>query len=152
MSCCYAIVFNNNLYYYIGSSTDIINRVKTHNSTIRDSINRIFMTNHKEKTKPFEVSILPYFIPSEILENHELCYKIQPIYISTNYLKKFEALYPQYRLSKGEWIILKYITDLIVKILEQSLIDKFKPKLNTIQKVGMRPWSWHDSYLDEISN
>lgn len=66
--------------------------------------------------------------------------------------EKFSLTYHDYKLSKGEWILLKYVTDLILKILEQSLIIKFKPKLNTIQHVGIRPWYWRDSYLDEITS
>lgn len=84
MSCCYAIIFNNNLYYYIGSSTDIINRVKTHNSNIQNIIENVLFSNYNS-LKPFSISILPYFIESEIINNYKLCYNIQPIYISTNY-------------------------------------------------------------------
>lgn len=138
MSYCYVIIFNNNLYYYIGSTIDIINRVKTHNSNIENIIQNILYSNCN-LLKLFSMSILPYFIKSEIIHNYGLCYNILPIYISTNYLKKFNLLYPLYKLSKGEWIILKYVTDLTIKILEQSLIDKFKPKLNTIKSIGIRP-------------
>lgn len=152
ISCCYVIVFNNNLYYYIGSSIDILNRVKTHNLNLENEIYSVLGLSRKAKKSFFTESILPYYIESEISTNYELSYKIHPIYIYTNYLNKFSLLHPQHRLSKGEWILLKYITDLIIKILEQSLINKFKPKLNSIQKVGIRPLSWCDTYLDEISS
>lgn len=93
-----------------------------------------------------------HFIESEIYTKKKLFYNIHPIYVYTNLLKKFSLTHPHHRLSRGEWLILNYVTDLILKILEQSLINKFKPKLNVIQNVGITSWSWQDSYLDEITN
>jgi len=46
--------------------------------------------------------LLERFIYSEIEENNYIEYKINPIYFSTNYIKKFQNIYPQYKLSKGE--------------------------------------------------
>ena len=62
-------------------------------------------------------------------------------------MKKFEAIYPYYKLSKGEWIILTKINDLIIKILEQSLIDYYHPKLNIALKVVHQNFDWKDEYL-----
>lgn len=152
MSCCYIIIFNNKLYYYIGSTTDIMSRVNTHKNNIQNNIKHIF-SNYKLSGVHYSTSgIVEHFLNSEILHNYRIDYNILPIYLSTNYLNKYTLLNPSYQLSKGEWIILKYVTDLTIKILEQSLIDKFKPKLNTSEYVGIRPWSWRDSYLDEISH
>jgi hypothetical protein len=88
------------------------------------------------------------FISSEILEvNRNLEFQISSIYLNTNYLKKFQEIYPKYKLSKGEWIILTKLNDLIIKILEQSLIDYYHPKLNIALKVGQLDFDWRDIYL-----
>ena len=55
ISCCYILIFNKKLYYYIGSTTNIIDRVKTHYSNIQNIIK-----DNYNYTKPFS-SILPYF-------------------------------------------------------------------------------------------
>jgi hypothetical protein len=142
MSCCYAILFNNNLYYYIGSTTNIKDRVKNHHSNIQKIIHKViwdgFYYNHDAKVH-YNSNILEYFIASEILNGKiNIDYTIIPVYFCTNYLKKFANLNPDYKLSKGEWILLTSITDLLVKILEQSLIVKFKPKLNTLNNVAIK--------------
>jgi hypothetical protein len=153
-SCCYAITFNNNLYYYIGSTTNITDRVKNHHTNLQKIIHKVT----RDTLDPFInvndiiSTFLEHYILSEICRNINLEYKISPVYISTNYLKKFELLNPQYKLSKGEWILLTSITDLLVKILEQSLIVKFKPKLNTLNNVAIKHFVWHDRYLEEYSS
>jgi len=157
LCCCYIIIFNNNLYYYIGSSINILDRVKNHNSNIENIIYELLYnlglsSENYCKCKPDANKLWYNFIESEIKYNEELNYKIIPIYFSTNYLNKFQLLHPKYKLSKGEWIILKYITDLTIKILEQSLIYKFQPKLNILENVYIQYYSWNDSYLNEITN
>ncbi len=152
ISACYAITFNNNLYYYIGSSTNIIQRVKAHNSKIEQYIGNVLRDPRYSPDCNYNTSILPYLIYSEILNNYGIGYKIHPIYIVTNYLRKFQLLYPDYKLSRGEWIILNYATEFILKVLEQSLINKFNPKLNSIKNIGITYWTWLDTYLKEFSN
>ena len=96
-SCCYIITFNNNLYYYIGSTTDIKERVKTHFNKIK----KIIDGSYKEKV--WSLGLLQYFISSEIFEsNKNLEVQFSPIYFNTNYLKKFIKIHPYYKLSKGE--------------------------------------------------
>jgi hypothetical protein len=156
MSCCYAILFNNNLYYYIGSTTNIKDRVKNHHSNIQKIIHKViwdgFYYNHDAKVH-YNSNILEYFIASEILNGKiNIDYTIIPVYFCTNYLKKFANLNPDYKLSKGEWILLTSITELIIKILEQSLIVMFKPKLNMVNNVTINHFDWNDNFLEEYSN
>lgn len=155
LSCCYAIIFKNNLYYYIGSTANITDRVLDHHLKIQRIIGEVirdgFFFNRDVETY-YNSNILQYYIASEIL-NHKINieYTILPVYICTNYLKRFELLNPDYKLSKGERLLLLSITDLIIRILEQSLIVKFKPKLNILNKVAIRRIEWEDKYLREYS-
>lgn len=160
MSCCYAILFNNNLYYYIGSSSNIKDRIKNHHSNIQKIIRKViwdgFYYNYDPKIH-YNSNILEYFIASEILVPCErgkikVDYTIIPIYFCTNYLKKFIKLNPDYFISKGEWILLTLATELIIKILEQSLMVKFKPKLNTVNNISIKHFDWNDKFLEVYSN
>lgn len=153
LSCCYAIIFKNNLYYYIGSTANITDRVRDHHLKIQRIIGEVvrdgFYYNRDVKTY-YNSNMLQYYIASEILnEKRNIEYTILPVYFCTNYLKKFELLNPDYRLSKGEKTLLLSITELIIRILEQSLIIKFKPKLNIHNNVAIRQIKWDDSYLVE---
>jgi hypothetical protein len=133
-TCCYIITFNNNLYFYIGSTINIKNRIKSHNKNI-DSLGK----NLSE--------IFKYFLNSEIHENKIIEYKIRPIYLGINYFTKFKNLFTDYKLSKGEWLLLKKITELIIRILEQSLILNYKPKLNSAEKIAIGQIDWRDEWL-----
>jgi predicted GIY-YIG superfamily endonuclease len=133
-TCCYIITFNNNLYFYIGSTTNIKNRIKSHNNKINSF--------DKDLSELFK-----YFLNSEIHENKKIEYKIRPIYLGINYFTKFKNLFPDYKLSKGEWLLLKKITELIIKILEQSLILNYKPKLNSAEKIAIGQIDWRDEWL-----
>lgn len=54
---------------------------------------------------------------------------------TNNYYEKFISLYPNYKLSKGEKVLLKKLTNLQVRILEQSLITYlFNNKTNLLNK------------------
>lgn len=156
LSCCYVIAFKNNLYYYIGSTINIKDRVRDHYLKIQRIIEKVtkdgFYNNRDVKTY-YNSNKLEYYIASEII-NHKinLEYTILPIYFCTNYLKNFEMLNPEYELSKGERLLLISITELIIRILEQSLILEFKPKLNILNKVGIRYFDWNNSYLEEYIN
>jgi hypothetical protein len=134
-TCCYIIIFKNKYYYYIGSTTHIKDRLKTHSKNINHHI------EHEDNTLN---QIFKYFIDSEInyLKNRSrkkgkktLDFRIKILYLSTNYLNKFKKTHPDYELSKGEWILLYMITDFIIKTLEESLIIEYLPKLNMINKV-----------------
>ena len=58
-SCCYIITFNNCLYYYLGSTTDMKKRVKTHFNKIKT----IIKGNDKENI--WALGLFKYFILSE---------------------------------------------------------------------------------------
>jgi hypothetical protein len=131
LSCCYIIKFNHNLYFYIGSTTKIMNRIHSHNTNVLNIVKNLPYI--KKDCKLFD-----YFIKDEIRHKGHLSYKILPIYLGYNYLNKFLLLYPDYKLSRGEWILLSSITDFIIKLLEQSLINYFKPRLNELDNVAMR--------------
>jgi hypothetical protein len=135
-TCCYIITFNNNFYFYIGSTTNIKDRIKSHNNNINSF--------DKDLSELFK-----YFLNSEIHENKIIEYKIRPIYLGINYLIKFKILFTDYKLSRGEWLLLKKITELIIKILEQSLILNYKPKLNSAEKIVIGQIEWRDEWLHE---
>lgn|ERR1700748_639091 len=52
------------------------------------------------------------------------------IHIIPNYFKLFKLDYPEYVLSKGEYEILLNLTFYPVRVLEQNLINTFKPNIN----------------------
>lgn len=54
-----------------------------------------------------------------------------PVCLYPNYLKTFLQKYPDYKLNVGEYFILELYTDLVGKILEQSLIYYYNPLLNS---------------------
>lgn len=62
-------------------------------------------------------------------------YKWSPIYKTKNYYKKFIYVHPYYVLSKGEMDILFAITQLIPRILEQSLLLHFSFTLKGERKL-----------------
>lgn len=70
-----------------------------------------------------------------------------PICLYKNYLKKFISKYPDYKLSVGEYLILTYYTDLIGKIMEQSLISHYNPLLNGLKHVAVKNISLDDKDL-----
>jgi hypothetical protein len=70
------------------------------------------------------------------------------VYLNTNYLNKFKSIYPDYKLSKGELILLKRIIDFIIRFLEQSLLHNFHPFLNMAEKAIFKHFEWNDKFLD----
>jgi hypothetical protein len=130
----YLIEFNNKQSYYIGSSINIKKRFLQHKKQKMVNIFKSF--NHK-----FDLNLT--------LTDKNLYYffKFGSLYITIDYLKEFKYLYPNYKLSKGEWIILNKLTDLHVKILEQSLIYNYKPNLNKSQTVSYRFIEWRKEWL-----
>lgn len=75
-------------------------------------------------------------------------FKWGPIYQTTNFLKEFRTINPYYKLSKGEVIILTHLTQLETRTLEQSLLLKYKPSLNSESNVYFPILSWDPSLLD----
>jgi hypothetical protein len=57
-----------------------------------------------------------------------------------------------YNLSAGEMIILSHLTHLEARVLEQSLIYQFSPKLNSEKEVVFTYTSWNPSTLDLVYN
>jgi hypothetical protein len=82
----------------------------------------------------------------------KLSFNIKILYLNTNYLKLFKTIYSDYKLSKGEYILLRKITDFFSKFLEQSLIIKFNPKLNITNKVVFTHFEWEDKFLNIYGN
>lgn len=143
--CCYIITFSNKYYYYIGSTTNIKDRFKTHSHNINSYI-KMKKNTLNEYFKYFLDSEISY-LKSKEGQKYALYFKISTLYLFPNYLNKFLSIYPNYRLSKGEWLLLDMINDLIIKTLEESLMIKFKPKLNIAKKVAFKHFEWDDEFL-----
>lgn len=75
-------------------------------------------------------------------------YKWGPIYKTINYYKKFVYIHPDYVLSSGEIDILYAITQLIPRVLEQSLLLHFTFALNNESKLILFSYtSWNSNNL-----
>lgn len=59
-------------------------------------------------------------------------------------------LYPTYTLNKLEWYILDFITIIIIRLLEQSLINHFKPYLNYADKVIIPQMNWPSDCIEIV--
>lgn len=143
---CYIITFQNKYYYYIGSSTNLRDRMKTHTTNINS-----FLSNRNSSLSEFFKFYLNFCKKQKSKSNDSLNFNIKILYLSTNYLNLFRLIYPHYRLSKGEWLLLSKITDFFIKILEASLIIKFHPKLNSTNKVVLKYFEWSDEFLQIYS-
>jgi hypothetical protein len=155
-ACCYIINFKNKYYYYIGSTTNIKERFKAHSDNINKFLNNKFLNNNNNDT----LSVLfQYFLSSEFdyysynnpysntqIQNL-LNLNINVLYLSPNYFNLFKLIYPDYCLSKGEWLLLSKITDFLIKTLEENLITEFQPKLNFHNKVVFKHVEWEDNFL-----
>lgn len=144
---CYVIYLKNSLYYYIGYSSAIAKRLSSHVSVVKKVGSEIFLHTLRKRVSPdlhwrsATTSIvseskdhitleerrnkktpLDFYIESSVENLHEFDIDMGPICLYKNYLKKFISKYPDYKLSVGEYLILTYYTDLIGKIMEQSLI------------------------------
>jgi GIY-YIG catalytic domain len=113
---------------YIGSATNFGDRLRVH---------------HKEMTNP-----KTYFYKYVVDHGEFSSFKWGPIYQTTNFLREFRILNPYYKLSKGEVIILTHLTQLEVRTLEQSLLLKYKPSLNSEYNVYFPILSWDPSLLN----
>ena len=101
LSGCYMYELDQKIY--IGSSVNIQKRHTTHIYTSKKSPSSNFhkFINDNQGFEKVSFSIL---------------------YLTNNYYEKFISLYPNYKLSKGEKVLLKKLTNLQIRILEQSLI------------------------------
>jgi hypothetical protein len=107
--------------FYIGSSINIQQRDKNHN------IKKLLLNRKGDEN---------------------LGHKLGLIYKTTDYLKKFKELYPSYTLSKGEWVFLSKLTDMHLKLLEQSLLTSFEPILNKTYKATPKYLGWKREWLE----
>lgn len=86
MSCCYGILFNNNLYYYIGSTFNIMTRVKDHHSNIQKIICKVIKSGINSDVKNnYDSNNFEKYITSRIINHREIEYTILPLYICTNF-------------------------------------------------------------------
>jgi predicted GIY-YIG superfamily endonuclease len=154
-ACCYIITFNNKNFYYIGSSSNLRRRFKKHKKNILNYI--LYKKRNKNLNDYFknflysEINNYKLFnINSKIKKSIKdyLKFDIGVIYLCTNYFKKFKNKYPEYELNEVEIIILKMITDFFMKILELSLIENFKPKLNIAKNVSFKTFMLDDYLLE----
>jgi GIY-YIG catalytic domain len=138
---CYIINFNKQ--YYIGSTTNFKNRFRSHTSNIGEYLKRKTINFLYENYKLNEIQ--RFYL---LNEKNVLNFEIKILYLNTNYLNKFRFIYPDYKLSKGELILLKRINDFVVKFLEESLLRKFHPFLNMAENVIFKHFEWNDEFLD----
>jgi len=98
---------------YIGSASNTFNRIGQH----EDSLSNIRITESAHKNLLHNCSIKSI--------------KWGIIYISPNYYEmRIKQLPAFYKLSLGETMILRRLNEFIIRILEQSIIDYYKPNFN----------------------
>jgi hypothetical protein len=117
---------------YIGSAMNFLDRMQLHRQQVRHPLSKF----HK-------------FVSENTWNN----FTFGIVYETTNYLTEFKYKYPKYNLSVGEMIILSHLTHLEARVLEQSLIIEFHPKLNLLNKdVMFSYYTWDSSTLDLAYN
>lgn len=117
---------------YIGSAMNFSGRMQLHRQQVRHPLSKF----HKF-----------------VSENTWNDFVFGTVYETTNYLTEFKARYPTYNVSAGEMIILSHLTHLEMRTLEQSLIIKFAPELNTLEKdVTFSYTIWNPVTLDQSYN
>lgn len=95
---CYIITFNNKLYYYIGSTCDLKERLKDHTFNIETYCKAIREANMEEIINNRLNETFKYFLESSPRKD----FNFNILYISTNYLNKFKSIYQDYELNKAE--------------------------------------------------
>lgn len=125
----YAFIHKNNKDCYIGSSIDISSRYKNHKY------------NFKKSTTHFAL----YLRSNNGLND----FNFGMVYLTTNYFLKFTTLFPNYKLSKGEGFLLYSLTELHIKILEQTMITRLKPNLNGLNYVSFNNLEWRKEWLNK---
>lgn len=119
---------------YVGSCMDFYSRLKAHKNSFGKNRNNVKLHSYKYKYEE---------------------YKWSPIYKSMNYYRKFIYVHPYYVLSKGEMDILFAITQLIPRILEQSLLLNFSFTLNGERKLitfSFTNWDIKNLYIPVLGN
>jgi hypothetical protein len=119
---------------YVGSCIDFYSRLNAHKYGFEQKIKGIKLYSYNYKYEE---------------------YKWSPLYKTMNYYKKFISLYPYYVLSRGEMDILFAITQLIPRILEQSLLLHFSFTLNGERKLiifSYTNWDIKNLYMPVLGN
>lgn len=117
---------------YIGSAMNFSGRMQLHRQQVRHPLSKF----HKFVSK-----------------NSWANFVFGTVYETTNYLTEFKSRYPTYVVSSGEMIILSHLTHLEMRTLEQSLITKFVPELNTLEKdVTFSYTIWNPITLNQSYN
>jgi hypothetical protein len=132
---CYVIYSKKTLYYYIGYSTNIIDRLDTH------------YLNLKSLKASRLGDLWDFYIKSCIEKKVKIDIEMGPVCLYPNYLKTFLQKHPDYPLNVGEYFIMELYTDLVGKILEQSLIYHYNPLLNSSIHPAIKNIDWSDKYL-----
>ncbi len=132
---CYVIYSKKTLYYYIGYSSNIINRLNTHYLNLK-SLRALGLGD-----------LWCFYLKSCIEKKVKIDIEMGPVCLYPNYLKTFLTKYPDYKLNVGEYFILELYTDLVGKILEQSLIYHYNPLLNSSIHPAIKNIDWSDKYL-----
>jgi hypothetical protein len=117
---------------YIGSAMNFLGRMQLHRQQVRHPL-----------------SVFHKFVSDNTWTN----FVFGTVYETTNYLTEFKTKYPKYNLSLGEMIVLSHLTHLEARVLEQSLIIKFSPQLNSLDKdVTFSYTTWDPSNLNLTYN
>ena len=121
---CYVIYDTNSLYFYIGHSKDFKPRFNSHILNLKHSVNKL------NESPQHSLNLFDFYIKSCIANRVSFDIEMGPICLYKCYFKEFVKKYPDYKFSVGEYLILNFITDLVGKIMEQSLIFFYNPLLN----------------------
>lgn len=168
---CYVIYSERSLYYYIGYSKDIGNRLNSHVSNIKSY--HIDSYSHVEKRYSLYSQLrtscsshyslrdrgidellylagtpLDLYLTSCIKYKHNFNISMGLFVFIKIFLIKFTSKYPDYKLSLLELSILIYYTDLIGKIMEQSLISHYNPLLNNLKYTTVKNITLDDNSLN----
>lgn len=73
------------------------------------------------------------------------------IYSTFNYYLEFLQTYPFYQLSKGEYLVLAYISQFLPRVLEQSLLSSQSFKWNKQTVVNHKYCPWLSCYLSDYA-
>jgi GIY-YIG catalytic domain len=135
VACVYMIKDNNTNYYYIGSSINLFNRIKSHLINYR-KINRggnsIFYRHVKSSGGWGRFSFF-------ILKETPSC------------LIQFMKDYPNYKLIKEEVNLLNIISIFIVRVYELLLIERYQPPLNQYRGVVFSFMNVNNNSSDKIN-
>lgn len=147
---CYILDINKQ--YYIGSTSNFNYRFKSHSKHVEDFM--YYKSENSSSTASLSGSRYKNIQLNEIqkfflLKDEKISnFNANILYLNINYLNLFKFIYPNYKLNKGELILLKIITDFINKFLEQSLLHKFHPFLNMADYAIFKHFEWNDEFLD----